>query len=377
METRRILAHQHVIPALGARKLVDLSAEDVDRWLAEKARSLTTRTIAGPQVHPAPRDHPRPEPATRSAATSSCCAEPRPGRPGAPPRPSTPRASPRAGRTRERIDHGRLRAGVAAHRRPHRGTARVDLEPRRPHRQPDADPPVPPHIHGVALSPRRRGHQDPQVPPHPRAARTLRRGAAPSNATAKRRPARRGRPLARRRSRLRLRQPAPRSMRPTSGAGSAASPPRPGSNAAHWTPRELRHSFVSLLVRRGRAASSRSPASSGIPAGRQSPRPSTASNCARSSTTAPPSWTASSAGPTTARPAGRRDNNSPARRSDACTSRRTDLRSPGARRRDSCLIRPARSLTRSPTVRRGSHSLCHSVVREHQQRPGQDPHMGL
>ncbi len=38
VETRRILAHQHVIPALGARKLCELSAEDVDRWLAEKAR---------------------------------------------------------------------------------------------------------------------------------------------------------------------------------------------------------------------------------------------------------------------------------------------------------------------------------------------------
>lgn len=43
--TRRILAEQHVIPALGARKLRDLSAEDVDRWLASKARELSTRTL--------------------------------------------------------------------------------------------------------------------------------------------------------------------------------------------------------------------------------------------------------------------------------------------------------------------------------------------
>ncbi|MFB9383445.1 tyrosine-type recombinase/integrase, partial [Pseudonocardia petroleophila] len=41
----RILATQHVIPALGARKLAKLSAEDVDRWLAEKARTLSTRTL--------------------------------------------------------------------------------------------------------------------------------------------------------------------------------------------------------------------------------------------------------------------------------------------------------------------------------------------
>jgi integrase len=42
---RRILANQHVIPALGARKLSELSAEDVDRWLAEKAQTLSTSTV--------------------------------------------------------------------------------------------------------------------------------------------------------------------------------------------------------------------------------------------------------------------------------------------------------------------------------------------
>jgi integrase len=41
---RRILANQHVIPALGARKLSELSAEDVDRWLADKAQTLSTST---------------------------------------------------------------------------------------------------------------------------------------------------------------------------------------------------------------------------------------------------------------------------------------------------------------------------------------------
>jgi integrase len=40
------LAHRHVIPALGGRKLRELSAEDVDRWLAEKARMLSTSTVA-------------------------------------------------------------------------------------------------------------------------------------------------------------------------------------------------------------------------------------------------------------------------------------------------------------------------------------------
>ncbi|WP_243653824.1 N-terminal phage integrase SAM-like domain-containing protein [Pseudonocardia endophytica] len=45
VETRRILAEQHVIPALGARKLRELSTDDVDRWLADKARTLSTRTL--------------------------------------------------------------------------------------------------------------------------------------------------------------------------------------------------------------------------------------------------------------------------------------------------------------------------------------------
>src|SRR5262245_43876140 len=40
-----ILANRHVIPDLGARKLRDLSAEEVDLWLAVKARELSTRTL--------------------------------------------------------------------------------------------------------------------------------------------------------------------------------------------------------------------------------------------------------------------------------------------------------------------------------------------
>lgn len=45
VQTRRILARQHVIPALGSRKLTELSAEDVDHWLADKAQTLSTRTL--------------------------------------------------------------------------------------------------------------------------------------------------------------------------------------------------------------------------------------------------------------------------------------------------------------------------------------------
>lgn len=40
-----ILANTHIIPALGARKLRDLSADDVDQWLADKAVVLSTATV--------------------------------------------------------------------------------------------------------------------------------------------------------------------------------------------------------------------------------------------------------------------------------------------------------------------------------------------
>ncbi|MGH3860397.1 site-specific integrase [Actinokineospora sp.] len=39
------LANTHVISALGARKLRALSADDVDVWLADKAKTLSTRTL--------------------------------------------------------------------------------------------------------------------------------------------------------------------------------------------------------------------------------------------------------------------------------------------------------------------------------------------
>lgn len=40
-----ILANTHVIPTLGSRKLRELSADDVDRWLAGTAKTLSTGTL--------------------------------------------------------------------------------------------------------------------------------------------------------------------------------------------------------------------------------------------------------------------------------------------------------------------------------------------
>jgi integrase len=41
------LSRTHVIPSLGARRIRDLSADDVDKWLAEKSESCSTRTLQG------------------------------------------------------------------------------------------------------------------------------------------------------------------------------------------------------------------------------------------------------------------------------------------------------------------------------------------
>jgi integrase len=43
--TCTILATQHILPDLGARKLRALRAEDIDRWLAAKSRTLSTSTL--------------------------------------------------------------------------------------------------------------------------------------------------------------------------------------------------------------------------------------------------------------------------------------------------------------------------------------------
>jgi integrase len=45
LENRRILATTHIVSPLGSRKLRELSAEDVDRWLADRAKILSTSTL--------------------------------------------------------------------------------------------------------------------------------------------------------------------------------------------------------------------------------------------------------------------------------------------------------------------------------------------
>jgi L-amino acid N-acyltransferase YncA len=53
---RTILAKTHGIPALGSRRLVDLTPEEVDAWLAAKSETLSTDTLHRLVVHPAALD---------------------------------------------------------------------------------------------------------------------------------------------------------------------------------------------------------------------------------------------------------------------------------------------------------------------------------
>jgi integrase len=45
INTCTILSNTHIIPALGARKLKDLRADDIDKWLAGKSRTLSTASL--------------------------------------------------------------------------------------------------------------------------------------------------------------------------------------------------------------------------------------------------------------------------------------------------------------------------------------------
>jgi integrase len=45
IDNRRILAETHIVGPLGARKLRDLSADEVDTWLADRAKVLSTSTL--------------------------------------------------------------------------------------------------------------------------------------------------------------------------------------------------------------------------------------------------------------------------------------------------------------------------------------------
>ena len=246
LTTNRWLCEKHVLPYLGARKLRDLSADDVDRWLADRSRLLSKSTLS--KLHSALNRSIKRAMARDKVKRNvvQLCSVPD-GRPG---RPSKALTFAQAEAVLEAAEASPVRAYVVLSLLTGARTeelraltwANVDLLGR-----PDLDPPVPPSIQ-VWRSVRAHGDTKTQT-----SRRTL---ALPQRCVdalsdhgrsqAMRRQARglvdvrsdlvfctvEGKPLAAGNVR--------RSFR-------SAIEATDGVNAADWTPRELRHSFVSLL----------------------------------------------------------------------------------------------------------------------------------
>ena len=171
------LATQHVIPALGARKLVDLSAEDVDRWLAAEAKTLSTRTVT--ELKAILRRS-----ITRAQARDKVrrnvvllCGTPT-GQPG---RPSKALTLAQANVLVEHA-HGStmgayvlvsLLTGARTEELRALTWSHLDLNG-----QPEANPPVPPHAKVWRSVRVTAGHEDPPFPPHAGLAAALCGGTA-------------------------------------------------------------------------------------------------------------------------------------------------------------------------------------------------------
>ena len=245
MAKHRSLARTHILPSIGARKLRELSADDVDRWLAAEAKGLSTDSLRHCPSSCAARSPAR-RPATRSSATSCSVRLPTAGRDG---RPSNALTLGQAAAVLDAAEGTPIYAYIALSiligarlRSCGRSTwDHVDLDgaSRRPARA-AVD-------HGVAVSPGRGQDQDPQVPPHAQAPAAVRgRPPIPPRAAEEAAP-RSGGGVARPRSRVRLyqgnrAQPQQRAALIWKGHYHQDDPCR-----RRLDTREMRHSFVSLL----------------------------------------------------------------------------------------------------------------------------------
>ena len=244
--TCTILSNTHVIPCLGARKLRDLSAEDIEEWLAHKASTLSTRTLQA--VHSCLNR------AVKRAMTRdkvkrnvvALCSVPK-GKPG---RPSKALTLAQAEAVLTAAEHTRMRAYVVLSLLTGARTEElraltwdhVDLKG-----HPGADPSVPPHM-AVWRSVRAGG--DTKTRKSRRTLALPRRCVEALEAHRQQQDHDRG--VAGPRWRAHGLVFASRVGTPLDAADvrrefRRAIRQAAGLDAAAWTPRELRHSFVSLL----------------------------------------------------------------------------------------------------------------------------------
>lgn len=246
ISTCTILCKRHIIPALGARKLRDLRAEDVDKWLAAKACTLSTATLQ--RLHSClnraikramARDHVR-----RNVV--ALCSAPM-GQPG---RPSKALTMGQAEAVLAAAEDSRLYACIVVSLLTGARTEElraltwdhVDL-----HGDPAASPPVPPHVavwRSIRTDTDTKTRRSRRTLALPRrcidALRDLQQRQESERSAGGRRwreaglvfTTRYGTPL----SPENVRRDVRKAIRSA-----------PGLNPQAWTPRELRHSFVSLL----------------------------------------------------------------------------------------------------------------------------------
>ena len=240
------LCQQHIMPALGARKLRDLRAEDIDKWLAAKSRTLSTSTLQ--RLHSCLN-----RAINRAMARDlvrrnvvGLCSVPA-GQPGRPSKALTlAQADAILTATKGTRLHAYIVVSLLTGARTEELRAltwdHVDLDG-----DPAAMPPVPPHI-AVWRSVRSTGDTKTR-----KSRRTLALPARCADAL---------RDLRQRQDNERIKagpQWHDTGLVFSTRYGTALSPENvrrdfrraivtaPGLNAGEWTPRELRHSFVSLL----------------------------------------------------------------------------------------------------------------------------------
>jgi integrase len=244
--TCTILCRTHVIPALSARKLRDLSAEDVDNWLSHKAETLSTRTLQALHscLNRAVKRAMARDKVKRNVV--ALCSVPR-GRVG---RPSKALTTAQAEAVLQAAKKSRMHPYIVLSLLTGARTEElraltwdhVDLTG-----NPDGNPPVPPHV-AVWRSVRAGGDTKTR-----KSRRTL---ALPKRCVDALREQRRQQMAEREAAGPRWQEHGlvfasmtgtPLDPSHVRRAFRAAIRDAPGIDPAEWTPRELRHSFVSLL----------------------------------------------------------------------------------------------------------------------------------
>jgi integrase len=250
VKTYQHLCCTHLVPSLGARRLRDLTADDVDRWLAEKSTRLSTRTLQALHAclnRSVKRAMAR-DKVKRNVAALCVVAQGRPGRP------SKSLTLAQSLGVLEAAEGSRMHTYVVLSLLTGARTEElraltwdhVHLDG-----DPNTDPPTPPYV-AVWYSVRRGGDTKTK-----KSRRTL---ALPARCVDALRSQQRLQERERELAGARWRE---HGLVFTTKVGTALDPSRvrrdfraaikgaEGIDAAEWTPRELRHSFVSLLSDHG------------------------------------------------------------------------------------------------------------------------------